>query len=92
MQKLEKSLKREQRKLSGKKKGSNNWEKQGKRTAKIHEKIRNARRDFLHKLSRYLANNYDYISFEELNIKGLVENSNLAKLILNAAWGILIRL
>ncbi len=87
LQKLERRLKIEQKKLSRKEKGSNNWEKQRKRTAKIHESIRNARRDFLHKLSRYLVNNYDYISFEKLNIKGLVQNSSLAKLILDAGWG-----
>ncbi len=84
LQRLEKRIKKEQKKLSLKEKGSNNWEKQRKRMAKVYGKIRNARRDFLHKLSIYLVNNYDYISFEDLNIKGLVENSNLAKLILDA--------
>ena len=90
LQRLEKRLKREQKKLSRKEKGSNNWEKQRKRVAKIHEKIRNARRDFLHKLSRYLVESYDYISFENLNIRGLVQNSSLAKFILDAGWGTLI--
>ncbi len=78
MRRLEKRLKREQKKLSRKEKSSNNWEKQRKRTTKIHEKIRNARRYFLHKLSRYLVSNYNYIIFEDLDIKGLVGNSNLA--------------
>ncbi len=87
MQRLEKRLKKGQKKLSRKEKSSNNWEKQSKRTAKIHESIRNARRYFLHELSRYLVSNYNYISFEDLNIEGLVENSNLAKLILDARWG-----
>ncbi len=90
LQRLEKRLKREQKKLSRKEKGSNNWEKQRKRVAKIHEKMRNARRDFLHKLSRHLVNNYDHISFEDLDIKGLVQSSNLAKLILDAGWRALI--
>jgi len=90
LQRLEKRLKREQKKLSRKEKGSNNWEKQRKRVAKIHEKIRNARRDFLHKLSRYLVDSYDFISFEYLDIRGLVQNSSLAKLILDAGWGTLI--
>ncbi len=87
---LEKRLKREQKRLSRKEKGSNNWKKQRRRVAKVHERIKNARRDFLHKLSRYLVNNYDHISFEDLDIKGLVQNSNLAKLILDAGWGTLI--
>jgi putative transposase len=90
LQRLEKRLKKEQKKLSRKEKGSNNREKQRKRVAKVHEKIRNARRDFLHKLSRYLVENYNYISFEDLDIKGLVQNGNLAKLILDAGWGTLI--
>ncbi len=90
MQRLEKRLKREQKKLSRKEKGSSNWEKQKKRVAKVHERIRNARRDFLHKLSRHLVNNYDHISFENLNIRGLIQNSSLAKLILDAGWGTLI--
>ncbi len=90
LQRLEKRLKREQKKLSRKEKGSTNWEKQKKRVAKIHERIRNARRDFLHKLSRHLVNNYDHISFENLNVRGLVQGSNLAKLILDAGWGTLI--
>ncbi|WP_457601212.1 RNA-guided endonuclease InsQ/TnpB family protein [Hydrogenivirga sp.] len=88
--KLEKRLKREQKKLSRKEKFSMNWEKHRKRVAKVHERVRNARRDFLHKLTRYLVNNYDYISFENLDIKGLVQNSNLAKSILDAGWGTLI--
>ncbi len=90
LQKLEKRLKREQKKLSRKEKGSTNFEKQKKRVAKIHERIKNARRDFLHKLSKYLVDNYDLISFENLDIPALVENNRLAKLILDAGWGTLI--
>ena len=90
LQKLEKRLKREQKKLSRKEKGSTNFEKQRKRVAKIHERIKNARRDFLHKLSRYLVDNYSLISFENLDIPSLVENNRLAKLILDAGWGTLI--
>jgi putative transposase len=92
LRRLERRLRREQKKLSRKERGSNNWEKQRKRVAEIHEKIRNAGRDFLHKLSRYLVESYDYISFEDLDIKGLVHNSKLAKLILDAGWGTLIAL
>ena len=56
----------------------------------VHKSIRNVRRDFLHKLSRHLVNNYDHISFEDLDIRGLVQSSNLAKLILDGGWGTLI--
>jgi len=90
LQKLEKRLKREQKKLSRKEKGSSNFEKQRKRVAKIHERIKNARRDFLHKLSKYLVDNYSLVTFENLDIPALVENNRLAKLILDAGWGTLI--
>ena len=90
LQKLERRLKREQKKLSRKEKGSSNFEKQRKKVAKIHERIKNARRDFLHKLSKYLVDNYDLITFENLDIPALVENNRLAKLILDAGWGTLI--
>jgi putative transposase len=90
LQKLEKRLKRQQKKLSRKEKGSSNFEKQKKRVAKVHEKIKNARRDFLHKLSRYLIDNYDMITFEDLDIPVLVKDNKLAKLILDAGWGTLI--
>ena len=92
LQKLEKRLKREQKKLSRKEKGSENYEKQRKRVARIHEKIKNARRDFLHKLSRHLVDNYDFIAFENLNIPALLRKNRLAKLILDAGWGTLITL
>ncbi len=90
LQRLEKRLKREQKKLSRKEKGSENFEKQRKRVAKIHERIKNARRDFLHKLSRHLVDNYDLIAFEDLDIPALVRDNRLAKLILDAGWGTLI--
>jgi len=86
---LDKSYKRlriEQKKLSRKKKRSKNREKQKIKVAKIHEKIVNQREDFLHKLSRYYINNYDFIAVEDLNIKNMVR-SHLAKQINDASWG-----
>jgi len=52
-------LEREQRKLSRKQHGSNNYEKQRRRVAKYHADLRRKRRDFLHKLSAYYAREYD---------------------------------
>jgi transposase len=46
--------------------------------------------DYEYLNSRYLVDNYDFISFEDLDIKALVQDSNLAKLILDAGWGTLI--
>jgi putative transposase len=47
----------------------------------------NQRDDFLHKLSRFYVCNYDLIAVENLNIKGMVRNHNLASKILDASWG-----
>jgi len=86
----EKTLKRikiEQRRLSRKKKGSKNWEKQRRKLAKAYEKLVNQRDDFLHKLSRFYVENYDVICVENLNIRNMVRNHNLAQKILDASWG-----
>ncbi|WP_300920475.1 transposase, partial [uncultured Dubosiella sp.] len=56
--KWEKKLEREQRKLSHMQKGSRNWEKQRIKVAKLHEKVANQRKDFLHKRSREIVNAY----------------------------------
>ena len=85
----EKTLKRlkiEQRRLSKKKKGSKNYEKQRRKLAKKYEKLVNQRDDFLHKLSRFYIDNYDVICVENLNIRNMVHNGNLAQKILNASW------
>jgi|AntAceMinimDraft_8_1070364.scaffolds.fasta_scaffold28205_3 putative transposase len=83
---LEEKLAKEQRKLSRKEKYSNNWKKQLAKVQKIHSKIANARKDFLHKLSTQIVNNHDIIGVEDLNIKGMVRNRHLAKSIADAGW------
>jgi putative transposase len=84
--KSEKKLKRLQRRLSRKKKGSQNRKKAVKKLARQHEKIKAQRQDFAHQLSRRLINRFGLIAVEDLNIKGLAK-TKLAKSILDAAWG-----
>ena len=60
-----KRLEREQRKLSRKQHGSNNYRKQRRRVAECHADLRRKRRDFLHKLSNYYAREYDLVAVED---------------------------
>jgi putative transposase len=66
-----KMLRVEQRSLARKQKGSNHYEKQKMVVSLLHEHIRNQREDYLHKISRYLVDNYDTICIENLNVKGM---------------------
>jgi len=79
-------LKREQRRLSRKKKGSNNRKRQRTKVARVHEWVVNQRDDFLHKLSHYYTANYGFIGAEHLNVSGMVRNHYLAQSIMDASW------
>ena len=83
---LEKKLIREQRKLSKRKIGGSNWNKQRIKVARIHEKIVNARKDYLHKLSTYIVKNHDIIGVEDLLVKNMLKNHKLAKSISEVSW------
>ena len=85
---LEQKLAKEQRKLARKNKGSNRYEKQRVRVAKVHEKVFNKRLDFLHKLSSKLTkeNQFSTICLETLNIAGMVKNHSLSKSIHDVSW------
>lgn len=84
--KTEKKLKKLQRKLSRKVRGSNKYLKLRKKLAKLHEKVVNQRNDFLHKLSKRIIGDNQAIVVEDLNIRGLLKNSNLSKHIADASW------
>ncbi|OMH40222.1 RNA-guided endonuclease TnpB family protein [Desulfurobacterium indicum] len=84
--KTEKRLKKLQRKLSRKIKGSNKYLKLQKNIAKLHEKITNQRNDFLHKLSKRIVGDNQVVIVEDLNVKGLLQNGNLSKHIADASW------
>ncbi len=84
--KYESRLAKLQRQLAKKQKGSKNYEKQRIRIAKLHEKIANARNDFLHKLSSRIINENQVIISEDLNVQGMLKNHNLAKSIVDVSW------
>ena len=72
-------LAKEQRKLSHMKYGSNNYQKQRLRVARLQERIANQRKDWIHKLSTQLANDYDYICVEDINMQNMAQSLNLGK-------------
>ncbi|MGF7535118.1 IS200/IS605 family element RNA-guided endonuclease TnpB [Bacillus mexicanus] len=93
---MEKKLKREQRKLSRRallaKKNNiklidaKNYQKQKIKVARLHEKVKNQRQDFLHKLSTDLVKNHDVIVIEDLHTEGMLKNRKLSKSISDVSW------
>lgn len=80
-------LAKEQRKFSKMKLHSNNYEKQKIKVAKIHEKIHNCRLYFLHKLSTELANKYDVICIEDINLQSIEQCLKLGKSTIDNSFG-----
>ena len=81
-----KKLKKLQHYYSKKQKGSKRKEKLRLRIARIYEKIANSRRDFQHKLSTKLTNEYQTICLETLRVKNMMKNHKLARAIGEASW------
>lgn len=84
--KSQEKLVNEQRKLSHCIKGSNNFKKQKHKVALIHEKVRNQRKDFQHKISRQLINENQVIVSEDLKPSNMLKNHKLAKSIADASF------
>lgn len=80
-------LAKAQRILSHRKKGSNSYYKQRRKVAKLHEKIANQRKDFLHKQSRQISNVYDVVCIEDLNMKAMSQSLHFGKSVSDNAWG-----
>jgi putative transposase len=82
----EKALAKAQAKLSKLQKGTKERRKAGRAAAKIHERIKNQRKDFCHKQAKKIVDQYQYICIEDLNIKRMMEGSRFAKSIADASW------
>jgi len=74
------------RSLSRKKKGSANREKAKRRLARLHRQIADIRNDAIHKLTTRLVLEYDLISIEDLNVRGMVRNRQLARSIMDQSF------
>jgi putative transposase len=83
----ERRLKRLHRGLSRKDRGSNNWVKAKRKLARLYERVESRRTDFIHKTSRMIADQYETVYVEDLNISNMVKNHCLAKSISDASWG-----
>lgn len=80
-------LTREQRRLSHCQKGSSNYRKQKRKVALCHEKMRNQRKDFHHKLSHKLAERYDAVSVEDLDMRAMSQCLKLGKGVMDNGYG-----
>lgn len=77
--KYEKKIGRLQRQLSKKKKGSENWKKALKEIQNVYRRIKNTRKDFIHKITTNLAKTKSVVVLEDLNVSGMMKNHYLAK-------------
>ncbi|OCA88380.1 transposase [Bacillus sp. FJAT-27225] len=84
--KLEGQLAKAQRILSRRLKGGSNWNKQRIKVAGIHERITNARMDYLQKISTHIIKNHDVIGIEDLQVSNMLRNHRLAKAISEVSW------
>jgi len=82
-----KKLKYEQRQLSKKTKGSNSRLKQKSKLARVHEKVTNIRKDYLHKVSTEIIKNHDVICIEDLAVKNMMKNHKLAQAFSDVSLG-----
>lgn len=85
--KSEKKLKRLNRELARRQRASKRRERTRLLLARQFDRVANQRKDWLHKITTFLVRNYDVISLEDLNVRGMVKNHNLAKAITNVALG-----
>ncbi|WP_100402811.1 IS200/IS605 family element RNA-guided endonuclease TnpB [Bacillus sp. FJAT-42315] len=83
---LEQKLAKAQQVMSRRTKGGSNWNKARIKVARIHEKITNARKDYLDKISTYIVKNHDIVGIEDLQVSNMLKNEKLSKAISEASW------
>ncbi|BAZ20705.1 IS891/IS1136/IS1341 transposase [Kalymmatonema gypsitolerans NIES-4073] len=86
LRKAEKAIKHAQRRIYSKEKGKNNRRKARGRYARKHLKVSRQREEHAKRVARNICKANAYVAYEELNVKGLVRNSRLAKSISDVAW------
>ena len=91
LQRRLRGLRRAQRVLSRRRRGSGRWHAQRRRVARLHARVADARANFLHHVSRRLVDENQAIVTETLNVRGMVRNRRLARAIADAGWGELVR-
>ena len=87
IEKYEKRIKRCARELSRRVKGSNNYNKTKKKLAVLHQKLKNARRYFIHQITKKLVIENDIIVTESLKLKDMIEEKRLSKQLTNVSLG-----
>ena len=87
LRQAEGKLAREQRRLCHCQKGSSNYRKQKKKVALCHEKVKNQRKDYIHKLSRRIADSYDAVGVEDLDMKAMSRCLHFGKGVMDNSYG-----
>ena len=83
---LEEKLAKAQRVMNRRPVGGANWHKAKIQVARIHEKMTNARKDYLDKISTEIVKNHDIIGMEDLSVSNMLKNHHLAKAISEVSW------